>query len=215
MTPHQQSLPLYTCPCGKQECGVRYGLCHCGCGKQTIPAPYNDKRRGYVKGVPIKFIHGHNALQERVDTSHEQPFWYKGDLCRRLPLTQCQFAIILAIHYDWLMQWRWFADYNKLIKGYYALRMESGKKIRLHRFILGLPSRDIRKGDHENGDTLDYRLNNLRPASSAENARNRWKPSNNTSGYIGVSFHKKKGRFVAYIMVDGKLKILGYFDTAE
>jgi hypothetical protein len=36
------------------------GLCQCGCGK---PAPIADcTRRGYRKGQPLRFIHGHNML---------------------------------------------------------------------------------------------------------------------------------------------------------
>lgn len=37
---------------------------------------------------------------------------------------------------------------------------------------------------------------------------------NNSSGYRGVSFNKKKKKFVAQIMVNLKYKHLGYFDTA-
>ena len=39
--------------------------------------------------------------------------------------------------------------------------------------------------------------------------------SNNTSGYRGVSFHKASGRYHARIQIDGKIKSVGYFGTAE
>ena len=36
------------------------GLCHCGCGGLAPIAKYTDKRRGTVKGKPLRFINGHN-----------------------------------------------------------------------------------------------------------------------------------------------------------
>lgn len=36
------------------------GLCKCGCGKKTNLAPRSRADRGWVKGQPVPFIHGHN-----------------------------------------------------------------------------------------------------------------------------------------------------------
>jgi hypothetical protein len=36
------------------------GFCECGCGERTNVAPKNDTNHGWVKGVPLRFIHGHN-----------------------------------------------------------------------------------------------------------------------------------------------------------
>jgi HNH endonuclease len=36
------------------------GLCQCGCGIETSIATRNRKDRGWVKGEPVPFIHGHN-----------------------------------------------------------------------------------------------------------------------------------------------------------
>ena len=40
---------------------VPYGFCHCGCGEQTSLARDTNRRRGYAKGEPLAFIHGHNS----------------------------------------------------------------------------------------------------------------------------------------------------------
>jgi hypothetical protein len=44
---------------------------------------------------------------------------------------------------------------------------------------------------------------------------NTCKPKSNTTGYKGVSFHKRAKKYHAQIRTDGKLKHLGLFKTAE
>ena len=69
--------------------------------------------------------------------------------------------------------------------------------------------------DHKDGDILNNRIDNLRPATTGQNMHNRRLNENNTSGHKGVSFKKKTKRWVANIRVDGVKIHLGYFDTAE
>lgn len=70
--------------------------------------------------------------------------------------------------------------------------------------------------DHINGVRTDNRFCNLREATRGQNAQNQRKPRvNNKSGFLGVYFHKAMGKFRAEIMINGKTKGLGYFDTAE
>lgn len=37
-------------------------LCACGCGQETPIAKYSDKRTGNTKGLPCKYVEGHNRL---------------------------------------------------------------------------------------------------------------------------------------------------------
>lgn len=39
---------------------VPYGFCHCGCGRQTTIPTSTSNFHGRVKGVPIRYISGHN-----------------------------------------------------------------------------------------------------------------------------------------------------------
>jgi hypothetical protein len=72
--------------------------------------------------------------------------------------------------------------------------------------------------DHANGNSLDNRRTNLRPATRSQNAANC--PSvGGSSRYKGVSWHKRrKGHgghrdaWVAYIKVNGRQRELGHFD---
>lgn len=41
------------------------GLCQCGCGREAPPASLTNKKRGYVKGQPQKFIKGHAVRAAR------------------------------------------------------------------------------------------------------------------------------------------------------
>lgn len=69
--------------------------------------------------------------------------------------------------------------------------------------------------DHINRDTLDNRIENLRPADASQNTCNRKVFSNNTSGYKGVSWHKAQSRWFVYINVNKKRKNIGYFEDLE
>lgn len=69
--------------------------------------------------------------------------------------------------------------------------------------------------DHINGDPGDNRWCNLREATSTQNHANSRCPDHNSSGYKGVTFDRIKGRWRAYITVDGRHIFLGFFDTAK
>lgn len=68
--------------------------------------------------------------------------------------------------------------------------------------------------DHINGDRADNRLVNLRSVSRSENLKNCGIRRDNTSGVVGVSWDKRKGRWSASIFTAGKRRHLGYFDSA-
>lgn len=63
--------------------------------------------------------------------------------------------------------------------------------------------------DHINGIRDDNRISNLRAVSAAENQKNMRLHSHNTSGACGVVRCKRRGKWVAQIMVNGKTKYLG------
>jgi len=50
---------------------IRMKLCECGCGGEAPVSKRNDKRFGYVKGQPVRFIRGHSLKAS-------QP-WWRGD----------------------------------------------------------------------------------------------------------------------------------------
>ena len=69
--------------------------------------------------------------------------------------------------------------------------------------------------DHINHDRADNRIKNLRIVSSTENQRNRKMGRNNTSGSLGVTWHKKGEKWGARIGILGRTKYLGFFEKKE
>lgn len=86
------------------------------------------------------------------------------------------------------------------------LRATSGRREYFHRVVC--PGGDVT--DHRNGDTLDNRRENLRPASRSENAIN-CRPRRDGTGFRGVS--PSGGRWRARITVGGRRVHLGTFGT--
>jgi len=73
--------------------------------------------------------------------------------------------------------------------------------------------------DHINHDTFDTRKNNLREATVSDNAKNRKKAINNTSGVVGVfyyDYHGYKKWLVNMKLKEwGRQKVIGRFNTKE
>lgn len=69
--------------------------------------------------------------------------------------------------------------------------------------------------DHINVDSLDNRIENLRPATNQQNMSNRNLFKNNKSGYKGVCWHKQHKKWGVTIGINGLFKHLGYFEDLE
>jgi hypothetical protein len=79
-------------------------------------------------------------------------------------------------------------------------RLPGGNQELMHRLVLQTPL-DV---DHINSDGLDCRRENLRAATESQNLHNRGAQSNNTSGVKGVSWCRKRQRWVAFCTVGRK-----------
>lgn len=90
-----------------------------------------------------------------------------------------------------------------------------GKRMFIHRFILGLSRGDGKIVDHIDGDTLNNRKTNLRICTAEQNTWNRKMNKTNTTGYTGVWFNRRINRWRASIGMNGKHVCLGHFKTIE
>ena len=80
-----------------------------------------------------------------------------------------------------------------------------GKVHKVHRLIFLLEHGYMPKEiDHINGDRQDNRLENLREVTRSQNQFNKAMAQNNTSGYRGVSWHKKSQQWAIRVCANGK-----------
>jgi hypothetical protein len=137
-----------------------------------------------------------------------------GDIAR-VPLTLGYEAVIdaadvpLVVGYDWSVmrsKGKRYARRNHWTK-------DKQTTILLHRVIAGAAVGA--HVDHEDGDGLNCRRNNLRSATHQQNCMNSRMRSTNRSGFKGVNKHTLCNKFVAQICTRGVRQYLGLFNTAE
>jgi hypothetical protein len=69
--------------------------------------------------------------------------------------------------------------------------------------------------DHQDGNTMNNKIGNLRDVTQAENTKNMALSRRNTSGITGVAWHKGSGKWRAYIRGPGGIRHLGLFENIE
>jgi len=147
----------------------------------------------------------------------ETTYVVNGDVCRKIPLTKGFYATVDAREYDRLMLMNFSANRSKSGIYYPVTHVTvNGKRmsIAMHRFVFNSSGKI---GDHRNGDGLDNRLSNLRPANSQENTRNSKPHKDKNVQYKGVTRSACVGGMVfpARITVDGEIIFLGVYRFAE
>lgn len=121
-------------------------------------------------------------------------------------------AIVDEADYEGLSQFRW--NVARLGNTFYAMRnvrRDDGTwSVELmHRRLMS----GVQRVDHVNGNGLDNRRVNLRAATNSQNCANRRGPQrNNTSGYLGVSWHKQTGKWRADVQHKGRKYHAGLFN---
>jgi HNH endonuclease/AP2 domain len=134
----------------------------------------------------------------------------EGEVCRTIPLHGGFEAIVNAKDFKRVSEHLWFVKIS--YDTAYARRViRSGGVARyqgLHTYLIN--PKNGREVDHRNGNGLDNRRSNLRPATHRQNQRNR-KKVNGASKYKGVSWCKRTRRWESYIHVNGKKRLLGHF----
>lgn len=110
--------------------------------------------------------------------------------------------------FDWLSRHKWSAEKMRGGK-VYAVRVDKGKRIKMHRFILDAPSGI--EVDHKNGNSLDNQRDNLRLATHHQNSMNVPKKNRGRSRFKGVSWRADRKTWVAHINFKQKQIYLGSF----
>jgi AP2 domain/HNH endonuclease len=154
------------------------------------------------------------VMQKRKYKKTIRPIRIEGDIAY-VTLTKGYETVIDSADVNLVCMSNWCASITP--RSIYAVRTvrygEKTKMFYLHRDILLAP-----KGmevDHINCNSLYNRRSNLRVATTAQNRHNQRIRPLNTSGFKGVSFAAKRGKWRAGICVNNKSITIGYFETKE
>lgn len=137
-----------------------------------------------------------------------------GCAFRKIPLTKGKFAIVDPEDYKRLAKYKWHLSISPTSS--YAARWQRRqpgglrKKIWMHREVIDIPKHML--CDHKNGNGLDNRRTNLRPATVSQNLCNRRKTKSKTrSKYKGLEWDKIQRKWKVRIQHNGKRIYLGSF----
>lgn len=184
----------YIYPDGKHR--LSQWLCECDC---------KDHKRVVVRGAHLKNGNTQSCgcLYKENAIKANQKF-NKYDLSR-------EYGILWAtntdeeIYFDLCYAERVLAHTWHITKNGYPSASIDGKLTKLHIFL------GYKNHDHINRNKLDNRATNLRKCTVQENSRNHKKAKNNTSGFIGVGWHKRKEVWTASLWINNKHISLGNF----
>lgn len=129
------------------------------------------------------------------------------------------FVLVDDEDYDKVKDFSWCVNRSSKDELLYAKRGTMSRKKNVNSTVL--MHREIIKAekgqsvDQINGNGLDNRKVNLRICNQSQNCANSRISKNNTSGYKGVCFDKKRNKLMAHITFKRKFKFLGYFNTAK
>lgn len=185
--------------------GAKYPqyLCKCDCGgEKTVREAY--LKNGYTKSCGcLKLCH-----EKKPRGKREPNYFYIIDDIVCVKLSNCD-KYMLCDRSIWKEagKYTWRLDDHG-----YASASIYGKTVRFHSYFYGKQDFVI---DHIDRDKLNNMSANLRNVDRRTNNQNVDIRSNNSTGYIGVSYDKRRDKFYSYINYESrKRKFLGYFNTA-
>lgn len=175
-------------------------LCKCSCGNPDLIKVVGEKLTGgktkscgclqketRIKNGKNPNSHIRQKVGNKYDLSGEYGVGWTSN-------TNKEFYFDLE-DYNKISLYTWLEDANGYI-------VDADSKIFIHRVIMDCP--DNLTVDHIYHHKNDNRKSKIRICTQSNNNMNRSKQTNNTSGVIGVYFHKPSNSWCAYIKINGK-----------
>lgn len=127
-----------------------------------------------------------------------------------IPLTRGYCAMVDPEDYEWLSRHRWHVKVRGRRR--YALRVERGKTIFMHREIMKTPKGMV--VDHIDGNGLDNHRANMRNCTPRQNLCNRRPRRDSARRYAGVyQYGRRPGQWCACLRSGGRKTRVGPFDS--
>ena len=149
------------------------------------------------------------------ESRRRQGIGWNGEVMKEILLTKGLKAIVDDDDFDVLSDSKWRAMRNH--NTHYAVTGGKGNFRYMHRLLCN--ACDGLVVDHINGDGLDNRKENLRAVTLSINRLSSKPSKNNTSGFRGVVFEKRTGKWTASVTrrIGGKRKRfhLGTFKSPD
>jgi hypothetical protein len=132
---------------------------------------------------------------------------------KEISLTQGKVALVDDEDFEYLSQWKWFA--NRKCHIWYAKKWyrNGSHKTTVSMHVILMNTHGGKEVDHIDGNGLNNQKNNLRICTHQENTRNARLYKNSTSGFKGVTFFRKNNCWRARIQVNGIGYHLGLFKS--
>lgn len=105
---------------------------------------------------------------------------------KEIKLTRGKVALVDDDDFEWLNQWKWYANNNYATRNIYGSKKTT---ITMHRLIMKTVGSKICV-DHIDGNRLNNQRQNLRLATKSQNAANKF-ATKGTSKYLGVWWNKQ------------------------
>jgi hypothetical protein len=134
-----------------------------------------------------------------------------------VPLTQGKVGLIDVVDAHLLAGYRWYTAragkqwYMRGQRSRATVPRSQRRCIDFHRLLFP----ETKMVDHKNGNGLDNRRENIRPATNSQNQLNRAKRQGCSSRYKGVAWHIKHERWISNIRYQGRRIHLGWFFDEE
>jgi len=172
-------------------------LCKCDCGNYH-KAGYSNLIRGSVLSCGCKLKEKMASIKNKYEDCGE---YYKGTTNKGYEFLIDKEDFEKVCRYSW----------NPDGEGYLMATGKNNVSFKMHKLVLSGKF----KVDHINHNVRDNRRQNLRECTTSQNAMNRKKPINNTSGVIGVSWSESRRKWCAMIRVNNKSVNLGRYKKLE